>query len=184
MEKVILSPKLSTFPMPTAVISVGVDNEANLITLAYVGKICFDPPIIVISMRPDRYSYKLIEKYEEFVLNYPSIDQLRETDFIGTRSGRNINKWKELNLTKERALKVQVPMVKEFPWNMECKVVNKMKLGSHTCYFGEVLATHSDPKYVINGTINSNSLNFNAYIAGIYIGLKKGELARHGFSLK
>ena len=130
MKKVTLDPGITVFPMPAAVISVGKGDEANLIALAYVGKVCLEPPIVVISIQPKRHSYHLIEKHSEFVINYPTIDQLKEIDYCGTRSGRNVNKWKELNLTKEQASIVQVPMIKEFPWNVECKVINRIKLAS------------------------------------------------------
>ncbi len=184
MKKSELSPKISTFPMPVAVISVGTGEAANLITLAYVGKVCHDPPIIAISIRPNRHSYKLIENLGEFVINYPTIEQLRETDYIGTHSGRDVNKWNHLNLTKENASVVQVPMIKEFPWNMECKVIKRVEFGSHICYFGKVVATHSDPNYVQNETLNPEEFNFPAYIAGNYLQLKKGALARHGFTVE
>jgi flavin reductase (DIM6/NTAB) family NADH-FMN oxidoreductase RutF len=182
MKKIALSPKLSTFPMPVAVISVGKGEKANLITLAYVGKVCHDPPIINISIRPRRHSYHLIEKYNEFVINYPTIEQIKETDYIGTRSGRDVNKWRELNLTKEEASVVQVPMIKEFPWNMECKVIKRIEFGSHVCYFGRVVATHSDPKYVKNERLDPDKINFPAYLTGNYLELKKGILQRHGFT--
>ncbi|MFX0021732.1 MAG: flavin reductase family protein [Candidatus Hermodarchaeota archaeon] len=182
MKKLTLSPNISTFPMSVAVISVGKEEEANLITLAYVGKVCHNPPIIAISIRPNRHSYHLIEKHGEFVINYPTIEQLKETDYIGTRSGRDVNKWKHLNLTKEKASIVEVPMIKEFPWNMECKVIKKVELGSHVCFFGHVVATHSDSKYVHNETLNPDEFNFPAYIAGNYLQLKKGTIARHGFT--
>ncbi|MFX0002892.1 MAG: flavin reductase family protein [Candidatus Hodarchaeota archaeon] len=182
MKKIALSQKISTFPMPAAVISVGTGEEANLITLAYVGKVCFNPPIIAVSIQPKRHSYNLIEKLGEFVLNYPTIDQLKETDYIGTRSGRNINKWKKLNLTKQKASVVQVPMIKEFPWNMECKVIKKIEFGSHVCFFGRVVATHSDPKYFKNEALDPEKFNFPAYINGNYLELKKGALQKHGFS--
>ncbi|MFX0176300.1 MAG: flavin reductase family protein [Candidatus Hodarchaeota archaeon] len=182
MKKLTLKPSISTFPMPSAVISVGVGDDANLITLAYVGKVCLKPPIVVISIQPKRHSYELIEKHKEFVINYPTIKQLKETDYIGTRSGRDVNKWHKLNLTKEKASIVQVPMIQEFPWNMECKVINRIKLGSHVCYFGEVVATHSDPKYIKNGNLNPNEFDFFAYISGNYIGLEKGAIGKHGFT--
>lgn len=184
MKKIKLSPNISTFPMPVAVISVGTGEDANLITLAYVGKVCHDPPIIAVSIRPNRHSYKLIENLGEFVINYPTIKQLRETDYIGTRSGRDVNKWKQLMLTKEKASVVQVPMVKEFPWNMECEVIKRVEFGSHVCYFGKVVATHSDPKYVKDETLDPEKFYFPAYIAGNYIELKKGVLGKHGFSLE
>ena len=184
MKKVSLSPKISTFPMPSAVISVGTGEEANLITLAYVGKVCADPPIVVVSIRPPRHSYQLIENHSEFVINYPTIDQLKETDYCGTRSGRNVNKWKELNLTREEASVVKVPMIKEFPWNMECKVINRIELGTHVCYFGKVVATHSDPKYIKTDALDPEKFNFPAYIAGNYLEIKSGTLEEHGFSIE
>ncbi|MFW9826946.1 MAG: flavin reductase family protein [Candidatus Thorarchaeota archaeon] len=182
MKKIELSPKISTFPMPVAIISVGTGEEANLITLAYVGKVCFDPPIIAVSIQPKRHSYQLIESHKEFVINYPTLAQLRETDYIGTRSGRNIDKWNELGLTKEEASVVEVPMVKEFPWNMECKVIKRIEFGTHVCYFGKVVATHTDPKYLKNGELDPEKFEFPAYIAGNYLELKKGALGKHGFS--
>lgn len=184
MEKIILNPETTVFPMPAAVISVGVGTEANLITLAYVGKVCLKPPIVVISIQPKRHSYQLIEKHREFVINYPTIEQLKETDYMGTRSGRNINKWEKLNLTREKASIVQVPMIKEFPWNMECKVIKRIELGSHVCYFGEVVATHSDPKYLKNGELDPDKFNFFAYLSGNYLRLEKGAIETHGFSLE
>ncbi len=184
MKKVSLSPKISTFPMPTAVISVGVGEKANLITLAYVGKVCADPPIVVVSIRPSRHSYDLIENHKEFVINYPTLEQLKETDYCGTHSGRNIDKWKELNLTKEEPSVIEVPLIKQFPWNMECKVINRLELGSHICYFGKVVATHSDPKYVKDESLNPIKFDFPTYIAGNYLEIKSGVYEKHGFSVE
>jgi len=184
MEKVTFSPKNTIFPMASAVISVGKGDKANLITLAYVGKVCLNPPIIAISIQPKRHSFKLIESHGEFVINYPSMEQVKETDYCGTRSGRDENKWKRLNLTKEKALEVKVPLIKEFPINMECKVVNKINLGSHVCYFGEVLATHCSKEYLTNNIIDPTKLDTFVYLAGNYIPLKKEILGTHSFSLK
>lgn len=184
MKKIALNNGISMFPMPAAVISVGIGEEANLITLAYVGKVCAKPPTIAISLRPMRHSYGLIEKHGEFVINYPTKDQLKEMDYCGTRSGRDVNKWKELNLTKELGEVVKVPMVKEFPWNMECKVIKRVELGSHVCYFGEVVATHSDEKLVTNDRLDPEKFNCFAYINGNYIGLENRVLKTHGFSMK
>jgi flavin reductase (DIM6/NTAB) family NADH-FMN oxidoreductase RutF len=169
--------------MPAAVISVGTGDKANLITLAYVGKVCSKPPIIAISIQPVRHSYQLIEELGEFVINYPTISQLRDMDYCGTRSGRDVNKWEELNLSKEKASVVSVPMVKEFPWNMECKVINRLELGTHVCYLGEVVAVHSDEEYLKNDRLDPERFDFFAYISGIYVALNKGAIGIHGFSL-
>ena len=183
MEKIKLSPRFTTFPMPAAVISVGVGEEANLITLAYVGKICLNPPIINIGINPKRHSYKLIEKHGEFVINYPSSDQLREMDYCGTRSGRDVNKWNELKLTKENASVVQPYLIKEFPFNMECRVINRQELGSHVCYFGEVVATHCKADYLTNGNLDPEKIDTFAYISGNYVPLESRIIEKHGFSL-
>ncbi|MHA1669980.1 MAG: flavin reductase family protein [Promethearchaeota archaeon] len=184
MTKEILSNGNTTFPMPAAVISVGLGEEANLITLAFVGKVCLNPPIIAIGINTKRHSFKLIEEHDEFVINYPTIDQLKEMDYCGTRSGRDVNKWKQLGLTKEEGKFVQVPLVKEFPWNMECKVINKLELGSHVCFFGEVVAVHCDQKYLKKNSIDPDKLNTFAYISGNYLELKTRTLGSHGFSLQ
>ena len=184
MSKITLNSGMTLFPTPAAVISVGDWDEANLITLAWVGKVCSTPPTIAISIRPSRFSFKLIEKLGEFVINYPSSKYLREMDFCGTRSGKDINKWETLNLTKMKATRVSVPMIKEFPFNMECKVVKRVELGSHVCYFGEVLATHSDEELVKNNQLDVEKLETFVYLNGNYIGMDKGLLEFHGFSMK
>ena len=184
MTKIEISTHTTTFPMPAAVISVGVGDEANLITLAYVGKVCLKPPIIAIGINYHRHSYSLIEKHGEFAINYPTSDQLREMDYCGMKSGRDVNKWKELGLTKETARFIQVPLIKEFPWNMECKIVKRIELGSHVCYMGEVVAVHCDSQYLKDKSIDPEKLNTFAYVSGNYIQLEKGVIGIHGFSQK
>ncbi|MHA1804884.1 MAG: flavin reductase family protein [Promethearchaeota archaeon] len=183
-KKVLINENKTLFPMPAAVISVGTGEEANLITLAYVGKVCMKPPIIAIGIHSDRYSYKLIEEHGEFIINYPSKEHLRQLDYCGNVSGRDINKWEQLGLTKEKATKVQVPMIKEFPWNMECKVVNKIKLGSHTCYFGGVVANHGNPEYLKGKNIDPDKLNICTYMDMNYFEIKSGSVGKYGFSKK
>jgi flavin reductase (DIM6/NTAB) family NADH-FMN oxidoreductase RutF len=184
MEKETLSKHTTTFPMPAAVISVGTGDKANIITLAYLGKVNMKPPTIAISIQPKRHSYHLIEEHREFVINYPSKKHLKAVDYIGTRSGRNVNKWEELNLTKQEASVVKVPMIKEFPWNMECKVVKRIELGSHVCYMGEVVAVHSDPDYLKGKSLDADQFDTFAYLSGEYIELRKGSIGKHGFSMK
>ncbi len=184
MDKNKISTGITVFPMPAGVISVGSGDNANLITLGYVGKVCMEPPIIAISMRKSRHSYKLIEGLGEFVLNYPSKDQLYIMDYCGNHSGKDIDKWEKLSLTKEKGAAVKVPLIKEFPWNMECKVVNRLELGSHVCYFGEVVAVHSDSKYISNGKLDPLKLDTFIYTNGHYLGVERQSLGKYGFSLK
>ena len=169
---------------PAAVISVGEWDEANLITLAWVARVVSEPPVMSISIRPSRHSFPLIEKLGEYVINVPSVENIREMDFCGTRTGKNINKWKELNLTKEKGIHVEVPLIKEFPINIECKVIKKVKHGTHSIYMGEVLAVHVDENMLKGDKLDPLKQNQIVYIARNYYGLIKAPLERHGFSLK
>ena len=169
---------------PAAVISTGEWDEANLITLAWVARVVSEPPVMSISIRPSRHSFSLIEKLGEYVINVPSADNIREMDFCGTRTGKKVNKWKELNLTKEKGLYIKVPLIKEFPINIECKVIKKIEHGTHSIYLGEVLAVHVDENMLKSDKLDPLKQNQIAYIAGNYYGLTKEPLERHGFSLK
>lgn len=176
----------STTPIvsPAAVISTGDWDEANLITLAWVARVVSEPPVMSISIRPSRHSFSLIEKLGEYVINVPSADNIREMDFCGTRTGKKINKWEELNLTKEKGLHVEVPLIKEFPINIECKVIKKVEHGTHVIYLGEVLAVHVDENMMKNDKLDPLKQNQIVYIARNYYGLIKEPLERQAFSLK
>jgi flavin reductase (DIM6/NTAB) family NADH-FMN oxidoreductase RutF len=169
---------------PAAVISVGNWEEANLITLAWVARVVSEPPVMSISIRPSRHSFPLIEKLGEYVINVPSTENIREMDFCGTRTGKKINKWNELKLTKEKGIHVKVPLIKEFPINIECKVIKNLKHGTHSIYLGEVLAVHVDEKMLKVDKLDPLKQNQIVYIAGNYYGLIKEPLERHGFSMK
>jgi flavin reductase (DIM6/NTAB) family NADH-FMN oxidoreductase RutF len=169
---------------PAAVISTGDWNEANLITLAWVARVVSEPPVMSVSIRPSRHSFTLIEKGGEYVINIPSATNIREVDFCGTRTGKKFNKWNELNLTKEKGLFVKVPLIKEFPINIECKVIKTVKHGTHSIYLGEVLAVHVDENMVKDGKLDPLKQNQIAYINRNYYGLIKEPLEKQGFSLK
>ncbi|HEY48721.1 MAG TPA: flavin reductase family protein [Dehalococcoidia bacterium] len=172
--------------MPAVVISVGTWDDANLITLAYVGKVAAKPPVMAISIRPSRYSSSLIQKYGEFVINVPDSSplQLRAVDFCGTRTGRKVDKWKELNLTKEKAKEVQAPLIKEFPWNFECRVIERKKIGSHVCYWGEVLAVHAAVDTLRGDGLDETKQSQLIYIAGNYYIMENTPCGKQGFSLR
>ncbi len=169
---------------PAVVISVGEWDQANLITLAWVARVVSEPPIMSISIRPSRHSTSLIKKLGEYVINVPSVDHIRVMDFCGTRTGKKVDKWKELNLTKEKGLKVKVPLIKEFPINIECKVIKKFKQGTHIIYLGDVLAVHIDEIMLKDGKIDPLKQNQIVYIARNYYGLINKPLETQGFSMK
>jgi flavin reductase (DIM6/NTAB) family NADH-FMN oxidoreductase RutF len=169
---------------PAVVISVGEWDEANLITLAWVARVVSEPPIMSISIRPSRHSYSLIERLGEYVINIPSAEQIQKIDFCGTRTGKNIDKWKELNLTKEKGSKVKVPLIKEFPMNIECKVIKKIKYGTHMIFLGEVQAVHANVEILVDGKLDPLKQNQIVYIARNYYRLLKEPIEKQGFSVK
>ncbi len=173
------------FSMPVSCISVGTWDNANIITLAYVGKVCLNPPVIAIGVHPARYSHKFLKEHPEFVINIPKSDQTKILDGCGVKSGRDINKWKQFGLTKEKGDVVSTPMIKEFPFNMECKIVATQKLGSHTVFFGEVVANHIDAEYLKDGEINGEMIDQPMYFyGGYYRADEKSLIGDHGFSTK
>ncbi len=129
-------------PAPAILVSCGGTGEwkPNLITIAWAGNICSDPPMLSISVRPERYSHEIIRTTREFVANVPSLRQARAVDWCGVVSGRDADKFAESRLTPAPALKVGCPIVLECPLNIECRVRQEMELGSHTLFLAEVAA--------------------------------------------
>ena len=137
------------YPLPAVMVSVA-DKEGNynIITIGWAGTICTNPPMLSISVRPERYSYHMIEETGDFVVNLTTEDLAYATDYCGVKSGREVDKFKELHLTAEEADHVQSPLIKECPVNIECKVVKKEELGSHHMFIAEVKAVHVDEAYM------------------------------------
>lgn len=172
--------------MPAVIVSVGGWEASNLITLAYVGKVAAEPPVMSVSIRPSRHSFSLIEGLAEFVINVPgaSPEHLHAVDFCGTRTGREIDKWKELNLTKQKGYHVRVPLIKEFPWNFECRVVKRTEIGTHVCYWGEVLAVHASEETLEGGSLEAAKQNQLLYIAGNYYRIETLPWKKQGYSIR
>jgi len=168
---------------PAVVVSVGTGTDSNLITLAWVARVVSKPPVMSISVRPSRHSFSLLNDLEEYVINVPFSNQVRETDFCGTRTGKKINKWKELGLTQEKATKVQVPLIQEFPINIECEVIQTVEHGTHVLFLGEVQAVNVAEELTDNGKLIPERLDEVVYIPRNYYGLKKEPLETQGFSI-
>ena len=137
------------YPLPVVMVSVtdGKGND-NIITIAWAGTICSDPPMVSISVRPERYSYEMIKKTREFVINLTTEELAKATDYCGVKSGREVDKFAELKLHKEKATHVAAPMIEEAPISLECRVKKIEKLGTHDMFIAEVLAVHADEKYL------------------------------------
>lgn len=137
------------YPLPAVMVSVAdKQGNSNIITVAWTGTVCTNPPMVSISVRPERHSYHMIEETGEFVINLTTEKLAYATDYCGVRSGRDIDKFKEMKLTREKAEFVKAPLIKESPVNIECRVVKKEELGSHHMFLAEVLAVHVDEEYM------------------------------------
>ena len=137
------------YPVPAVLVSAAdKDGNSNLITVAWAGTICSDPPMLSISVRPERYSYHMIRETGEFVVNLTTEELVRAVDFCGVKSGRDTDKWKETGLTPEKASVVNVPLVHQSPVNLECRVLRVDELGSHHMFIAQVVAVDVDEKYM------------------------------------
>lgn len=149
MAKITWKPGNMLYPLPAVMVSCAdKEGKDNILTIAWTGTICSDPPMLSISVRKERYSYHMIEETGEFVVNLTTEALVRAVDFCGVRSGRDTDKWKEMHLTREKADIVKAPMIKESPVNIECRVIERKDLGSHVMYQAEVLSVHVDESYM------------------------------------
>lgn len=173
------------YPLPAVMVSVtdGKGND-NIITVAWAGTVCTNPPMVSISVRPTRYSYDMIRNTGEFVINLTTENLAYATDYCGVRSGRDVDKFKELKLTKEKADYVQAPMIGESPVSIECKVREVKELGSHHMFLADVVAVHADETYMDkNNKFQLNQSHPLVYSHGEYLGLGKS-LGTFGYSVK
>ena len=185
MSKIIFKPGNMLYPLPAVMVSCGdIAQEANILTVAWTGTICTNPPMVYISVRPERYSYAMIRETGEFVINLTTKKLARATDFCGVRSGRDLDKWNECHLTKIPADTVRCPMIAESPVNIECQVTEINELGSHHMFLAKVTAVHVDDAYIDEkGTFHLNDTGLLAYSHGTYHELAKA-MGNFGYSVR
>jgi len=168
MKKSIGTPE-RLYPNPVVMVSCSNGTKDNITTLAWVGTVCSDPPMISISIRPSRYSHEIISTSKEFVINIPDERMIAACDFCGTKSGRDYDKFKELGLTKEKGFVVNTPMIKECPINIECKVKKVINLGTHDMFIGEVVSVDADEEATYSdGEIDYEKINMVSYLMDNY----------------
>ena len=184
MGKIPLESNAFLAPVPVVLLTcVGRDGIANVLTVSWVSVVCGTPPMVGVAVRMERFSYALMQKTGEFVLNIPSAALLRAVDFCGTVSGEAVDKLVQANLTPVPGMKVRPPMIKECPINLECVVRQTLPLGSHALFLAEVAAVHADADVVEDGMIvlgRVAPLTFDPF-GGDYWSLKE-VVAHHGFS--
>lgn len=185
MHKQTWKPGNMLYPLPAVLVSVAdKEGNSNLITIAWTGTICSDPAMVSISVRPERYSYHMIEETGEFVINLTTEDLVYATDYCGVKSGKDVDKWKEMKLTKVYGTETNVPMIGESPVNIECRIVEKKELGSHHMFLAKVLAVHVDEKYMDEtGRFLLNDAKPLIYSHGRYLTVGK-EIGSFGYSVR
>lgn len=174
------------YPLPAVMVSTAdKSGNTNILTIAWTGTVCTNPPMAYISVRPERYSYHMIEESGEFVINLTTEKLARAADFCGVRSGREVDKWEGCGLTPGTAHSLKyAPCIEESPVNIECRVVKTEKLGSHHMFLAEVMAVRIDDSYMDErGKFELNRTGLLAYSHGEYLGLGK-KLGTFGYSVR
>lgn len=173
------------YPLPVVLISAADYNQnQNIFTVAWAGTICTNPPMVSISVRPERYSYSMIKETREFVINLTTEELVFATDFCGVKSGRDLDKFKEVHLTPVSADIVKAPLIKESPVNIECVVTEIKELGTHHMFLAEVVAVHVDDTYMDqNKKFHLSDAKPIVYSHGEYYSLGR-KLGSFGYSIK
>ncbi|WP_195267821.1 flavin reductase family protein [Eubacterium sp. 1001713B170207_170306_E7] len=171
-------------PVPAVMVSCGTMENANILTIAWTGIINSNPPKTYISIRPERHSYEIIKETGEFVINLTTTPLVRATDFCGVRSGRDLDKFERMALTKEAAAHVGCPMIGESPVSLECQVTECVPLGSHDMFLANILAVNVDEQYLDErGKLHLDKAQLISYAHGEYFELGK-KLGSFGYTVR
>lgn len=174
------------YPVPAALVTCGSETDGfNIITISWIGTICTNPPMCYISVRPERHSYQMIKRNKEFTINLTNENMALATDWCGVRSGKDHQKFKEMNLTPVMGEKVKVPYIKESPLCIECKVTQIIPLGSHDMFIAEVVNIMADSQYIDPKTdeFKLSDAKLIAYSHGHYYKLGE-EIGKFGWSVQ
>ena len=186
MTKRAWKPGTMIYPVPAVLVTCGTAAEGfNIITVAWTGTVCTDPPMGYISLRPERYSYDIIRRHKEFVINLTTTALARATDWCGVKSGREVHKFKTLGLTPVKAQKVEAPLIDESPLNIECRVRQILPLGTHHMFLSEVVAINADERYIhpSTGAFALSRAKPICYLHGRYFALGK-LIGTFGYSVR
>ncbi|MDR0895979.1 MAG: flavin reductase family protein [Prevotellaceae bacterium] len=184
--KVDWKPGTMIYPLPAVLVSCGsTPEEYNILTVAWTGTLCSDPPICYISVRPERYSYDILVRNREFVINLTTTEMARETDWCGVRSGKNYNKFKEMKLTPGKSSLVKAPLIEESPLCIECRVKEIVALGSHDMFVADVVNVRADERYMNpqTGKFELTDAHPLVYVHGGYYGLGE-KIGKFGWSVE
>lgn len=173
------------YPLPVVMVSCQRKGEdPNIITVAWTGTCCTNPPMLYVSIRPQRYSYDIIMDTKEFVVNLTSKDLTYAADYCGVKSGKDVNKFKEMKLTPLKSKYIEAPSILESPVNIECKVKEVIKLGSHDMIIASILGVTVDNKFLDEkGKYDLKAAGLVTYSHGEYYELGS-YIGKFGYSVK
>lgn len=184
-DKSVWKPGNMVYPVPAVMVTVADrEGNSNIITVAWTGTVCTNPPMAYISVRPERYSYAMLRETGEFVINLTTEELAWATDYCGVRSGRDVDKWKEAGLTPQKASEVSVPLIAESPVSIECRVREVKELGSHHMFLADVVAVDVDEQWLNEtGKLELSAAKPIVYSHGEYYGLSR-LLGTFGYSVR
>ncbi len=183
MTKINWKPGTMLSPLPPVLVSCGTVDKPNVMTVAWTGIISSDPVITYVSIRPQRFSHDIIKESGEFVINLPTWNMVTAVDFCGVKSGRDVNKFKEMNLTPLACPNVKAPQIEECPVSIECKLKSVTNYGTHDMFLAEVVGVCVEDKYINDkGALDLEKAGIIAYAHGNYYTLGRN-LGSFGFSV-
>ena len=173
------------YPLPVVLVSAAdEEGNTNVLTVAWAGTVCSAPPMVSVSIRPDRHSYRMIKETGEFVINLTTEELAYAADYCGVVSGRDADKFKNMHLTPVKGDVVKAPLIKESPVNIECIVKDIKSLGSHDMFIAQVAAVHVDEKYMdTKNKFHLEDAHPIVYSHGIYMSLGK-KIGTFGYSVR
>ena len=173
-----------TSPVPPTLVTSSYNGIINVFTVAWTGIMCTKPPVTYISVRPERYSYELIDKSGEFVINLASKELVKAVDICGVKSGKNTNKFELTGLTTSSGSKVKAPVIEQAPLSLECKVRDKIELGTHVVFVADIVAVDVAQELIDkDGRLELEKADLIAYSHGEYFELGK-RLGSFGYSVR
>ena len=184
-EKVDLKGSVILNPVPVVMVtSRGKDGKDNVFTVGWVGTVCTKPPMLSISVRPERLSHKYISETMEFTVNLPTSKLTKAVDYVGVRSGKTVDKIKEMNFTMREGTNVSSPYIDECPVSIECKVKTVLQLGTHDCFIAEVVGSHVNKNlFDEKGKIHLEKADLISYCHGEYFKMDTNPLGSFGYSV-
>lgn len=184
-EKVEFKGSVVLNPVPVVlIISKNKEGKENVFTVGWIGTVCTKPPMLSISIRPERLSYEYIKETMEFTVNLPSINMTKAVDYCGVRPGRKFDKIKEMNFTMREGSNVNVSYIDECPVSIECKVKSIIPLGTHDLFIADVVGSHIDKDLIDEkGKIHFEEADLITYCHGEYFKMDTEALGKFGYSV-